>query len=86
MENPMFGYMEIHGSSEACHAFVEGFQKGRGEKHVYFARETGIELPTFLDRIATGLRREVHMVASLDFLTSLSGALEGSSRCQFKPD
>jgi len=79
-----FGYMEIHGPADSCHAFVEGYRLGRGETQLYFADEIGLHLPSFLDALASRLHRETHIIGPVDLLREISAATEKTGRLKLE--
>ena len=86
MDQRVFAHLEIHGHRESGLAFIEGFRLARGVDDVFFSDEAGFELPTLLDNLASGLHREIHVVAPLTFLEEMIAAMERSTRIKLRAE
>ena len=86
MDQRIFAHLEIHGNRDSCLAFIEGYRLAADQESIFFSDEAGFELPSFLDNVATGLHRETHLIAPLDFLERIIEAMNRSTRVKLKSE
>jgi len=86
MDQHVYAYLEIQGNRESCLGFIEGFRLAVNEDDIFLSDEIGFELPTFLDKLASGLHSETHLVAPLRFLEAMIEAMQRTHRIKLKSE